>query len=1022
MEDKLADVLLKGLTAYKKNNDLRIKAFQEYGTTGAWKVFLRVPTMLQVNIPEIPGYVEEKDVPRGFFGYVDSDYIKAGPQLFAIDKNLLNKAAKVPRPAVDSLLLMGSSGSVGHTATSDLDYWLCLDSRSFTKAQLSSLREKTKKISQWAWKSHSTEVNFYLVDIPDLAADQLKPQGEETEGEVAPLLLKEEFYRTLLYVAGKIPLWPALPPGTDMKRYRRVHQKLLGHQITGYNPEFFLDLGYPCRPGPQECLAAAMWLSEKSQADPFKAVLKMIFILEQVEYRFNPPLLCDLMKQNIHNASDKQALADPYALLINQALTYARKRLPPDSTELVRKSAYIKILGAFNKGRAPAPDSPKARLLGSLVAEWGWSAGYRAHLDNYLSWPDWERIQLGREIKNLLFSLFSKISNKLIEDYPDQVTAELPKLFKLKAKLLARFSDRKSAVEDLPSHLDRQTLPKSMTLASRKVGWEMLSGRVLNWTGETEHLANRQIIRFTRAVRAAAWLVHNQLYNDNFRIWLQPRPGPVSMGALKELLVRMCELFPPPDYRQLESEKVWRREGRGAFLAVLNFEEAWHETKLLTVDFVYRTVWGEMLHDFIRFRPDQDEAEKYFQAAGKAMQIGDIRSAGVYVYTPPENARTNSAHNLKNAIVQALNGQLPRPAGLTGVSESSALDLERLRPREEEKKPFFIVADSEPDALEKKYNSLRKMNFDNCFLVEDGPSALSLLDNFQIDVVVARQDLPGIGGLTLLKAIHARGETSVKAFVLEAIKVTPKLVSMAGDAGKAHILEMPYSIEVFENIIMDIFEEESDPQHAAFEKAFNQGSELMKAGRYKEALKTFESCLSIQENAEVYFNLGYLMTAQGDYPKALQCFRKAARINGSFARAFKQMAEVYEKMGNPEMAGRCLRRAGDIYMERRQEDEAKEVYDQIIRLKPKTVNVFNSLGILLRHNGKYREAVVEFKKALKVNPRDENIHFNLSRVYLDLRDFESAKESLIRALEINPGFESAREVLRGLEMGVIINR
>ncbi|MFH1135668.1 MAG: class I adenylate cyclase [Pseudomonadota bacterium] len=1018
MDEKLAETLTQGLTAYKRNNDLRIKAFQEYGTRGAWKVFLRVPVMLQLNISEVPGYVENENIPRGIHGYPYSDYIKAGPQLFSLNIKQFEKAVTVPRPAVESLLLMGSSGSVGHTASSDLDYWLCLNRKIFTEEQWAALREKTEKISSWAHKTHATEVNFFLIDIADLAANQLKPQGEETEGEVAPLLLKEEFYRTMLYVAGKAPLWTVLPPRADHQQYKWTNIKLQGGLITGYNPDFFLDLGFPGRPEPQEYLSAAMWLSEKSQADPFKAVLKMILILEQVELGFEPPLLCDLVKEQINKSSGLESLVDPYGLLIRQTLGYAQRRLPPDSLDLVRISAYLKIQGMLAPGRALPPDSPKSRLLAQLVSEWGWSEARASHLNDYAGWPDWERLQLGRELKNLLFSFFSKISNLLITEYPDRVTADGPGLIRLKAKLLARFSGHKSAVEDLPSHVDRRTMPQAMTLAARKVGWELFGGRVLVWTGETEHLGDRRIIRFTRVARAAAWLVHNQLYNEKFKLWLQPRPGPVSLGTMKELLNVMTALFPRPDYRQLESERVWLKEGRGAFLAILNLEEAWHETKLLTVDYVYRTVWGEMIHDFIRFRLEQDEAEKYLQAADRATRIGDVRAAGLHVFAPSGSFLAGAARNLKTALIQALTGRLPRPAGLTGLREGTQLDIDRRSLGDEEKRPFFLLADSDQAALERKRDSLADLGFTNCFLVPDGPSALAILDNFHIDVVLARQDLPGIGGLTLLKVINTREQFEFKAFVLEASNVTAKLVAQVGEAGRTHVIVAPYTDEALKNLVLNIFEEENDPQHAVFEKTFNQGSELMKAGRLDEALKTFESCLTIHENAEVYFNMGYLKTVQEEYPQALQCFRRAARINGNFARAFKQMAEVYEKMGNPEMSDRCLRKAADIYMERRQEEEAKEIYDQIIQVKPKTINVYNSLGILFRRRGKYPEAIAEFEKALKVNPNDENIYFNLSRALLDIREYGKAREALTRALALNSDFTSARELMRALEMGL----
>ena len=89
-------------------------------------------------------------------------------------------------------------------------------------------------------------------------------------------------------------------------------------------------------------------------------------------------------------------------------------------------------------------------------------------------------------------------------------------------------------------------------------------------------------------------------------------------------------------------------------------------------------------------------------------------------------------------------------------------------------------------------------------------------------------------------------------------------------------------------------------------------------------------------------------------------------------------------------------------------------------LRPDTTNVYNSLGIIYRRQGRLREALEAYQKALKVHPKDEYICFNAARVHLDLGNQVESREYLRKALEINPYFAMASELLRATELGLKI--
>jgi Flp pilus assembly protein TadD len=87
-------------------------------------------------------------------------------------------------------------------------------------------------------------------------------------------------------------------------------------------------------------------------------------------------------------------------------------------------------------------------------------------------------------------------------------------------------------------------------------------------------------------------------------------------------------------------------------------------------------------------------------------------------------------------------------------------------------------------------------------------------------------------------------------------------------------------------------------------------------------------------------------------------------------------------------------------------------------LRPNTTNVYNTLGIIYRHQGRLEESVSAYKKARKVHPNDENILFNLARVYIDLNNTPMAQDCLRKAVSLNRSFGPAIDLLRATELGL----
>lgn len=317
---------------------------------------------------------------------------------------------------------------------------------------------------------------------------------------------------------------------------------------------------------------------------------------------------------------------------------------------------------------------------------------------------------------------------------------------------------------------------------------------------------------------------------------------------------------------------------------------------------------------------------------------------------------------------------------------------------------------------------LRELGYREITASGSGTEAWSTIKNNRIDFVIAGWDLKEMNGLVLLKVLRADAHFSTIPYMLVVEEITKSQVVSAGEAGVTEILVRPFSKEVFKRKVADSLDPELDQQSVEVKNLMETGEELVRRGRYEEALSKFKRVMMVYDSAEVYYNLGYIKTAQGKFEEAIIAFRKATQINNAYAQAFQKMGEVYAKLGRIDEAQQCFERAAEIYMEKNMDENAEELYMEALKINPNTLNVYNSLGILYRRQGRLKDSIRMYRKALRVNPEDENIYYNLARVFISVNSPEKAVDILEKALKINPGFSEAAKLIVALRSNGKSNR
>lgn len=254
---------------------------------------------------------------------------------------------------------------------------------------------------------------------------------------------------------------------------------------------------------------------------------------------------------------------------------------------------------------------------------------------------------------------------------------------------------------------------------------------------------------------------------------------------------------------------------------------------------------------------------------------------------------------------------------------------------------------------------------------------------------------------------------------------------------------------------------------------------LMAQGENLRALQVCKQALDLKANSSTaMLFIGDIFRSMKQFDKACEAYETASRNADLYLEPLRKLAVLYEETGNSAKRLECLERLdelspfnverklalGELYLQLNRADDAKKTFNQAMRFshreateymagvafrvadvymekEPETaaaflqrgleakkdfwgkedILTFNRVGILLRRAGKWREAVEEYKKALKVAPNDESLHYNLGMAYAEGNDFEAARASVLKALALNPELPRKSSLIAG-NMGLVFVR
>ncbi|MEO5656485.1 MAG: tetratricopeptide repeat protein [Nitrospiria bacterium] len=190
---------------------------------------------------------------------------------------------------------------------------------------------------------------------------------------------------------------------------------------------------------------------------------------------------------------------------------------------------------------------------------------------------------------------------------------------------------------------------------------------------------------------------------------------------------------------------------------------------------------------------------------------------------------------------------------------------------------------------------------------------------------------------------------------------------------------------------------------ATYEKAFR----LFEAGRYPEAEDLYLKLVQSHGKgyADIYNRLGLITAFQGQIETAAEWFLKAVQANPRYTEASLNLAVTYADLNRY--------------------DDAQLVYDEAARLvkasphavdfyvQGRLANEHAGLGDRYANLGLWTEALEEYRKALALCPGFPDIVTKVGIVLREQGAYDEAIRVFLRAKEISPGYTVA-----GIHLGL----
>lgn len=341
----------------------------------------------------------------------------------------------------------------------------------------------------------------------------------------------------------------------------------------------------------------------------------------------------------------------------------------------------------------------------------------------------------------------------------------------------------------------------------------------------------------------------------------------------------------------------------------------------------------------------------------------------------------------------------------------------------------FLVAVGSRYEADLIQDTLRDMGFMNVTWVDNGVAAFDLFRQKADFFLLTASDLPQIDGLKLIEMIRRDAQTADAPCVFITSSPKPHELSKAKDMGVSGVWLRPFSSRVVETKLREIMKKR--PNVLSPLALESQADKALDSGRPEEAMDEYKQALQAGKKrlAGLHTEMGLAFQKQGRLEEAVASLEEAVEADPRLARAQAALGKAHLDSGRPTEAQQALARAfsldpkneetqidlAESFLQLDQGGRAEEFFKELLQKRPDDYYLLNRMAMALRKQGKFDQALDTYDKAMKINDKDENLHFNIGRCQFEAGRLDLAAVSIRRALGINPRLTQAGKLLARIQ-------
>ncbi|MEA2060398.1 MAG: class I adenylate cyclase [Thermodesulfobacteriota bacterium] len=616
-------------------NSLRLKQAIERFSSRKKDIFIKIPFLIHTNIPGCPGFVDSNET-GGIFYFEKSPLFRHAKR-FAEQVNADESNLSPDRFFIQGLYHIGSLGTLTQSKGSDFDFWVLVDTRSISTPVYAFLDRKLKKIQKYCRDVYNQQVSFFIHDAEKIKQNNFAPiYGENLS--IAPIgLLKEEFYRTCITIAGKIPLWFVVPPGVTDEDYNSFAETVLSLRSLR---EVYVNLGNLESINKNELSRGVLWHISKSRDDSAKALIKASLAASYcLQEKDADNLLCDTIKRKYLLSLDEKELVDSYVLAFDRIIDFYGKLKAGRRLGLIKLAIFFRLCG-YPFVAPPATDLER-RILKKYIHEWHLGSSKVKKMLAYQNWSESEKNILEQSFTNGIAYLYNFLKKVILKNH-NMSPREQNELTILQNKTIEYLKEKPGKIPRCSVYL------KSRRFCQFRI-WQKSSEAPKNFwilfaaeqpeEGSQHRADSRGVEKFLYSedslTKVLGWVMSNMLYHYAFSKILVDSPvrlfdsfnQPVDFDAFYLAL----QPWPQLSDSFFAKPAFWDR-----IIVIINCGKKKGKPVINAGSCLIKNSWGEIFYDDVRFEEVEKIEDKCYAIARKIKKYAE-NGLNLFLFQLAEN-------------------------------------------------------------------------------------------------------------------------------------------------------------------------------------------------------------------------------------------------------------------------------------------------------------------------------------------------------------------------------------------------